>query len=293
MVKGHVVNTEATKEGVRLQGASLIVDGGKGYDEVGMLLGVSQRTLMRWVKQYRAGERKFSDKLEKGRKRSATLKMQNKVVKQCRGKRFQSCRKVAARLHMTRQSVHRCLQEKGLRPLQTPSKPKLSEKNIAARIAFAEAHRNTDWGKVMFTDEKDFWLFPKASRKNDVVWVANGDEPPPPVDKVRSTQKLHAWGGTTTSGKTKLYFFEGSLNAEKYRTLLQKALKEIKELYYLVAKFFGGKAVLIGTTSTIKVPRQCTRSHPKTHMGGTKNITKTCKKSYLPTNVTKNHYPTK
>ena len=34
----------------------------------------------------------------------------------------------------------------------------------------------------------------------------------------------------TTSGKTKLYFFEGSPNAEKYRTLLQKALKEIKEL---------------------------------------------------------------
>ena len=68
IVKGHVVNTEATREGMRLQGASLIVDGGKGYDEVGMLLGVSQRTLMRWVKQYRAGERSFSDKPWEGTK---------------------------------------------------------------------------------------------------------------------------------------------------------------------------------------------------------------------------------
>ena len=231
MVKGKV-NTEATREGLRLQAASLVVVGGKSHDEVVELLNVAKRSLGRWVKEYRAGERNFSDKPGRGRKRSATTDtVKNRVVRHMRGKRFQSCRKVASRLQISRESVRRCLKEKGLKPVQTKSKPKLSEKNITARIEFAETHRNTDWSKVMFTDEKDFWLFSRVSKKNDVVWVADGDEPPPTVDKVRATQKVHVWGGITTRGKTKLYFYDGALNAEKYRTLvLQKALKEIKEL---------------------------------------------------------------
>ena len=87
-------------------------------------------------------------------------------------------RKVASRLQISRESVRRCLKEKGLKPVQTKSKPKLSEKNITARIEFAETHRNTDWSKVMFTDEKDFWLFSRVSKKNDVVWVADDSSIP-------------------------------------------------------------------------------------------------------------------
>ena len=198
MVKGKV-NTEATREGLRLQAASLVVVGGKSHDEVAELLNVAKRSLGRWVKEYRAGERNFSDKPGRGRKRSATTDtVKNRVVRHMRGKRFQSCRKVASRLQISRESVRRCLKEKGLKPVQTKSKPKLSEKNITARIEFAETHRNTDWSKVMFTDEKDFWLFSRVSKKNDVVWVADGDEPPPTVDKVRATQKVHVWGGITS-----------------------------------------------------------------------------------------------
>ena len=37
-------------------------------------------------------------------------------------------------------------------------------------------------------------------------------------------------GWITTRAKTQLYVYEGSLTSEKYRGLLQKALKEIKEL---------------------------------------------------------------
>ena len=59
MVKGKV-NTEATREGLRLQAASLVVVGGKSHDEVAELLNVAKRSLGRWVKEYRAGERNFS-----------------------------------------------------------------------------------------------------------------------------------------------------------------------------------------------------------------------------------------
>ena len=80
--------------------------------------------------------------------------------------------------------------------------------------------------------------------------------------------------------------------------------------YFLVAKLFGGKAVIIGTKSTKNVPLQCTRcsvsfknveyylrathsrSHPKIHMVRQKLYPKLRKKNHFPTTATKNHYPT-
>ena len=57
----------------------------------------------------------------------------------------------------------------------------------------------------------------------------------------RVTSRLHplvrlglprrfTYGVITTRAKTQLYVYEGSLTSEKYKGLLQKALKEIKEL---------------------------------------------------------------
>ena len=80
--------------------------------------------------------------------------------------------------------------------------------------------------------------FSRVSKKNDVVWLAEGDEPPPTVSKVRATQEVHIWGGITTRGKTQLYFYDGSLTSEKYRGLLQKAPKEMKELLPDSSYFF-------------------------------------------------------
>ena len=40
------MNTEATREGLRLQAASLVVVGGKSHDEVAELLNVAKRS---WV----------------------------------------------------------------------------------------------------------------------------------------------------------------------------------------------------------------------------------------------------
>ena len=99
--------------------------------------------MVRGVQECRAGERNFADKPGRGRKRSTTTpRIQNKVVKQNRGKPWQSCRKLAARLKTSKDSVHRCLKEKGLKPVQTKNKPKVSEKNIAVRKASNQGTRS-------------------------------------------------------------------------------------------------------------------------------------------------------
>eukprot|EP01061_Rhynchopus_euleeides_P000606 TRINITY_DN10430_c0_g1_i4.p1 TRINITY_DN10430_c0_g1~~TRINITY_DN10430_c0_g1_i4.p1 ORF type:complete len:229 (-),score=27.77 TRINITY_DN10430_c0_g1_i4:1086-1772(-) len=212
------VQKPPSKEALRLHAATLIVEAGRSYASVCEELGVSERAVRGWVTRYRKGIRCFADAPKSGRPRSVrTTALLRKAEKTHREKRHQSTRKTAAKLQTSRSTIRRCLKDDlELRPARVTTKPGLSEKNIADRLAFARRHTDSDWTKFMFTDEKDFWLFAKPHKKNDVVWVGAGDKKPTPAPAVRGAKKVHIWAGITTHGKTRLHCYNSTLNAAAY-----------------------------------------------------------------------------
>lgn len=219
------------QQALRYQAATLRCIAGWTGAAVARELGVSRKFVWQWAKRWEEGDRCLFDLGRAGRPVTATTEaIRKKVVAAHKGKRFKSSRQTASKLGISMDSVRRCLRREGLVPKRVQKVPKLSEKNIADRLRFTSKHKSTKWSKVMFTDEKDFWLFSRPHGKNDVVWM-DKDDPPPAAPQMKYSPKLKVWGGITTHGKTKLIVYEGSLNAEQYKEqILKPAMPDIKRL---------------------------------------------------------------
>ena len=78
--------------------------------------------------------------------------------------------------------------------------------------------KNFDYTRVLFTDEKSFYLtfVPQGS------CAKAGDHPEQEVPKW--PKKIHAWGAVGSYFKTKLYFFKENMNVELYQEVLRTRL---------------------------------------------------------------------
>lgn len=93
----------------------------------------------------------------------------------------------------------------------------LSNRNRAARVAFATSHGagRTDFGGVMFTDSKIFVL----DNVGDKVWYIPGNRPTISVPK--SSIKVHVYYGVTIHGATNPIFVTGG-GSQKSKVLSPK-----------------------------------------------------------------------
>jgi hypothetical protein len=78
--------------------------------------------------------------------------------------------------------------------------------------------KDFNWQRVLFTDEKSFWL----GSPSDPCWQQLDDRVLEEVE--RFTPKLHVWGAIGYSFKTKLYFFEENMNAKLYQKIIFERL---------------------------------------------------------------------
>lgn len=200
----------------------------KGTRKIANELGVSRSKVQDLIHKYQETGT-VHDRPRSGRKRKLT----NPEVKQAikKGKAGKSAPTIARQLSESKQrksesskgpvnetTVRRRLKESGLRYLVIQERDELTPNQIQKRLAYARAREHFNWKRVLFTDEKSFWLGSGEHKqwqdpKNRIV-----------RKKKRHPPKLHVWGGIGHYFKTDLYFFHENLNAKLYTKIIRLRL---------------------------------------------------------------------
>ncbi|KAI6655853.1 hypothetical protein LOD99_1587 [Oopsacas minuta] len=167
--------------------------------QVAKVVGVSIRTIRRWLLRFKAGE---SLKNRKGRGKKTPVTMVPKVViAKTIGKKMKSTRYISKNLqskgfsisHVTVDSYIR--KNLKVRPYKPQVQPKLTEKQRTARLKFCNERKDwsiNTWKRVLFSDESSFELFHTPNKQNDRVWAKSRADIPP-TEKVKYPGK--SWYG--------------------------------------------------------------------------------------------------
>jgi transposase len=120
-------------------------------------------------------------------------------------------------------TIRRRLASSGIVYSRPISKPLLSKNHRIQRLRFARRNKNTDWNKVLFTDESTFQLFANPEK----LWMHRRKKPY--LRKVKHPGKIHVWGAFSRDGFGDLVLFTGKLNGPKmvdiYKTGLVNSYK--------------------------------------------------------------------
>ena len=101
--------------------------------------------------------------------------------------------------------------------------PMLTDEHKERRVEWAKRHLNDNWERTIFSDETAFDLY-----RNKVGRWYKGARPLRRLPKSR--QKIFAWGGFCTRGKTSLFCFSEIMTGEFYVGILQDRLPEMKRM---------------------------------------------------------------
>lgn len=176
------------------------------------------------MRKYRAQKTAQSHPRKRGRPRKITIEddlwLKKRVKKVPHAtlrvlvKSFTKCRHAA--VHSSTLSRH--LTSMGLKSKLQTKKPLLTADHQQKRLDFCNSNKQTNWKKVLFTDETSIWLSPRRRR----VRTLPGRPVFLPTKKY--TPKVHVWGCMATSGFGEIHVFESNMTAEIYKSILQKHL---------------------------------------------------------------------
>ena len=132
-------------------------------------------------------------------------------------------------------TVRNALHEAGLGAMEKEKRPKLSAKNIRARLQFAKLHQYwtiSDWERVIFSDETKINRFCSDGRQ--WCWIRDGESR---QDRhVKQTVKhgggnVKIWGCMTAQGPGFMCKIEGFMNQHLYKQILEDELKQTIKYY--------------------------------------------------------------
>jgi transposase len=103
---------------------------------------------------------------------------------------------------------HAKSQGKRLRALTGKPKAALSQSNKQARVDFARANLNRDWGQVIFTDRKRFLLRRPGSSVGPVTWTVGDRERT--ASQVSNPVAVNVYAGITRHGITQCHIVTGT-----------------------------------------------------------------------------------
>lgn len=136
-------------------------------------------------------------------------------------------------------TVARALRQSGMRCTRKKRKPRLSPKNVKARLEFAHAHRDwtkADWKRVIWSDETKINRFGSDGRSR--CWIHGGESI---QDRhVQQTVKhgggsIMVWGCMTYQGVGYLCKLCGKMDQQLYRSILEDELFKTIEYYKMKA----------------------------------------------------------
>lgn len=175
-------------------------------------LNCSRDTVITWINRYQeTGD--VQDEEGRGRKRKTSEKEDLDIISMAKRQRTSTLVDISTSMsrqgtdisHMT---VKRRLDEQGLYKLKPLLKPLLSEDHRKSRLKWAKANRNTDWSKIIFTDETTVSQFSKPKK----VWRKKGEIIKVPT--VKHPGKVHVYGCFSEKGFGNIYCFTNNLTGD-------------------------------------------------------------------------------
>jgi hypothetical protein len=121
-------------------------------------------------------------------------------------------------------TVLRHLKKSGYLKLIPKKIPILTERHRKNRVEWCKKHLNTDWSKVVISDESMFQLF----RHKVGMWGKKRRNVKAPTH----SPQVMVWGAISSRGATPLIFIKGSVNSQKYIKILEEALISTMDFLY-------------------------------------------------------------
>ena len=126
--------------------------------------------------------------------------------------------------------MRRRLRERGLRFYRLLRKPLLSQKNIKARLHWAEnnvLYREAQWDRIVWSDESRFCLRVCDGRAR--VWRERGKKRYDRSSLVETVTgfggSVHVWAAIWTTGRSELEILESTVTGDSYVKTLEKFLR--------------------------------------------------------------------
>ena len=206
--------------------------------KISRVLSVPKSTVGRFLKHFK-DNKTIHYKKRTGRPKYLTNKMMRRVVKIVEKDRKMSSNEISREvdrnfnMKISPSTIRRRLVKEGLNSRKIINKPKLTNKQIKARLEWAKLHEKytiDDWSKVLFSDESKFKLFEgdkqgrirRRSNENPLI-VVN--------EKVKFPTTILVWGCFSSNGTGYFKIIEKTLKTEQYIEILdQKLLNSASKL---------------------------------------------------------------
>ena len=196
--------------------------------EVARRFRTSHLKINRIVQRYRhIGE--FNDLPRTGRPRVTTRTEDRYVTNVVARNRFVTGPVVRSRLYAARgpgarpvsvKTVRNRIHASGFKSVVPAKMPELTQRHKDAHLAFSRAHarwNNSQWRRLMFSDESRFYLRTVDRRKR--VWRRRKERHVQITVKPRVAYQgggVMVWPGISATAKTDLEFIDGNLNGQRY-----------------------------------------------------------------------------
>lgn len=184
------------------------------------------KSIMRLVDKFRE-DGNVADRKRSGRPRSARSAEKIAIVKDIiTATPTKSLTSVAVEAGIkSKSSVHGIMRNLKLKAFKATVVQHLTELDVERRKSFSTSminiiNRNPDYlNNVLFSDESIFYLDKSVSAYNSYIW--SEENPHHYVEKRLNPERLLVWCGLSARGIVGPYFFEGTINADAYLTMMR------------------------------------------------------------------------
>ncbi len=121
-------------------------------------------------------------------------------------------------LKVSPMTVWRHLKRSGYMSVLPKATPMLTEDHKRRRVEWAQRNLDTDWSRVVFSDETSYQLFRNTVRR----WSKQAKDERKRVPKDR--KKIHVWGAFSAKGLVGIHFFTKIMDAQYYISILKNHL---------------------------------------------------------------------
>jgi transposase len=197
----------------------LHAEGTRTQAEIADELKISIRTVERYLSMWRRGVPVEEVKKE-GRPSLLTDTVRRGIVAQMHRDEFSTSKDIARAIEadgsatVTDRTVRNYLSELSYLNSLPRAVPFITDVQKLKRVQWAQAHQMFDWSNVFFSDETMIQLCANITR----AWHKTGSRPN--CARPKYPVKVMFWGAISTTRKSPLLVVSGTMNAQRYQSLL-------------------------------------------------------------------------
>lgn len=184
--------------------------------QISKFLGCSQRIVRRW--RFRDF---VSDASRSGRPLKLTEAMIKKITRQLQSKKKLSQRLVAKKVGVSQTTVFWAKKLGRLKLYLSPLKPTLTTAHKRNRRQFALSHAARDWSRVVFEDEKTFFVGTSGSYRSRGVYAYSREEVEMTPHQAHPP-KLNVAAAIWKGGRSRLSIFQGTMDAGVFADIMEQ-----------------------------------------------------------------------